>query len=79
MNTETMTPKSKTSLSGMRMNHISEDINSANSQIKAENMSRMIFIGSSVIVKKNIAKAGPKATRVLPMNSAAVMMNYSSL
>jgi hypothetical protein len=59
----------------MRMNHISEEINNAHSQINDENMSKIIFIESSVIVKQNIANAGPNAIAALPMNSAAVIFS----
>lgn len=61
------------------MNHISEEINNARSQINDENMSRIIFIESSVIVKQNIASAGPKTSKLVPINSAAVILDFQSL
>lgn len=59
----------------MSMNHINDDINKANSHTKDENISKIILIGSSVIVVKNMANAGEKATKVHPTNSAKVILS----
>lgn len=62
------------SRSGMRMNHMNDEIKRANSQINAEKIKSIIFMGSSVIVVKNIAIAGPNATSVHPINSGSVIL-----
>lgn len=73
MNIDTTTPIIRTSLRGMNMNHMKDEISRAKSQTKDENINKIIFIGSSVIVQKNIASAGPNATNEQPINSAAVI------
>lgn len=55
-------------------NHMNDEINKAKSHKNDENISRMIFIGESEIVKINIASGIPKARKAQPKNSATVIL-----
>lgn len=56
------------------MNQMNEEISKARSHKNDENISRMILIGESEIVKINIASGVPKARKAQPKNSATVMV-----
>lgn len=74
MKTDTITPKNKYSRSGNMMNHINEELRRAKSHRNDENMSRIILMGESEIVKMNIAKGAPKARKAQPKNSTTVIL-----
>lgn len=58
---------------------MNEETNNARSHKKDENMSKIIFIGESAIVKQNIASGIPNERKAQPKNSATVILNSKSL
>jgi hypothetical protein len=58
---------------------MNDDMSSARSHKNDENMSRIIFMGESAIVKINIAKGAPKARKAQPKNSATVIVTAKTL
>lgn len=64
------------------INHTKDELSSASSHRNDENISRIIFIGLSAIVKTNMASGAPNARNAQPKNSATVIVSlkaFSSL
>lgn len=74
MKTDTMTPKNRYSRRGTMMNHMNDEINNARSHKNEENISKIVFIAESEMVKMNIASGAPKARKAQPKNSATVIV-----
>lgn len=58
---------------------MNDEIKRANSHTNEENISKIIFIGESDIVRQNIASGAPNARKAHPKNSATVMISVKYL
>lgn len=55
-------------------NHTKDEESNARSHRNDENISKMIFMGLSAIVKTNMASGAPNARNAQPKNSATVII-----